>query len=363
MTHAPWRPARPARRLLAGLATAGLLLSAATVASASTSPAPTSAAAPYSAATPGGARTGVQATGARATGARAAGTGGGHLLLALGDSLAAGYQPTDGYRPPPVDPATGLPDAGYPGGYAADLAQRAHLRLVDLGCPGETTASFTGRPAQAACRRAYEAMTHTSNQLDAALAELAAHRGQVALATFDLGANDVDACVHGTTLDTACLARVPLTLADRLPAILARLRSALRADDPGARLVAMTYYDPFLALADHPGGWRGDLLAAGSLGGLRAVNAALTALYRHAGALVAHVASAFSTGAVLPLERYRGHTLPKDVATICRLTWMCTTTAPGSLAGNVHPTTAGYTSIAAAFARALSLPPAGSTAR
>ena len=40
-------------------------------------------------------------------------------MLALGDSLAAGYQPTDKSSPPPEDPADNSPDEGYPGGYAA----------------------------------------------------------------------------------------------------------------------------------------------------------------------------------------------------------------------------------------------------
>ena len=33
----------------------------------------------------------------------------GPYLLALGDSLAAGYQPSDGESSPPVDPVTGFP--------------------------------------------------------------------------------------------------------------------------------------------------------------------------------------------------------------------------------------------------------------
>jgi lysophospholipase L1-like esterase len=272
------------------------------------------------------------------------------ILLALGDSLAAGYQPIDGEHPPPVDPQTGLADAGYPHGYAQDLASELHLRLIDLACPGETTTSFTTHAAQGACTNAYREIAGARNQLGAALAVLDAHRGQVGLVTFDLGANDVDTCEVRHSLDTTCLLQAIAGIDQRLPSILATLSSALHQDDPGARFVAMTYYDPFLGLAYDPGGLRASALAIVSLGGLSMLNAALTALYRKDHILVAPVAAAFASGAILPLQRYGGRLLPRDVATVCRLTYMCPLPGrPGEPAQDIHPNTKGYGAIAHAF--------------
>lgn len=278
--------------------------------------------------------------------------GAGSILLAVGDSLAAGYQPTDGHRPPPIDPATGMPDAGYPGGYAADIARAKHLRLIDLGCPGETTLSYVSRPAQKACASGYEELTHTSNQQAAALAELAAHKGQVSLVTFDLGMNDLDGCLHNESVSLSCLGGRATALARRLPRLIGTLKAALQRDDPGAVMVAMTYYDPFLAQAYRPGGLKGDALAALSLSAATGLDATLAALYRHLGLLVAPVGSAFRLGTVLPLRTYGGKTLPTDVAQVCTLTWMCP--LPGATRGaNVHPNTHGYAVIADEFERAL----------
>lgn len=115
-------------------------------------------------------------------------------LLALGDSLAAGYQPTDGTMPPPTNPSTGYPDHGYPGGYAAVLASTRHLTLIDLACPGETTASMTGSPAEGQCTKTYRAEFDASSQLAAAMTFLGLHRREVSLVTLDLGANNIDGC-------------------------------------------------------------------------------------------------------------------------------------------------------------------------
>ena len=57
-------------------------------------------------------------------------------LLAVGDSLAAGYQPIDGVSLPPVDPGSGFRDQGYPGSYAADLRVRGEGSRGDHGDAG-----------------------------------------------------------------------------------------------------------------------------------------------------------------------------------------------------------------------------------
>lgn len=276
----------------------------------------------------------------------------GGQLLALGDSLAAGYQPVYGHELPPTDPASGLPDQGYPGGYAADLAARLHLRLVDLACPGETTASFSGTPARKACQALYVRGFAARSQLTAALAYLAAHKGAVSLLTIDLGANNVDGCLSATGVNLACVEHGMATAGRQLRPLLVRLKAALRADDPGARMVGMTYYDPFLGLAFDPGGARGLSGAALSVAGVGAFNGVLARDYHAVGFLVADVAGAFATGSILPLTTFRGTRLSRDAARICQLTWMCP--APGShVPQDIHPKRAGYARIATAFQAAL----------
>nr|MDA8290667.1 SGNH/GDSL hydrolase family protein [Actinomycetota bacterium] len=285
-----------------------------------------------------------------ATGTRGAGPE--PVLLALGDSLASGYQPTYGRNPPPVDPATGYRDVGYPGGYASDLAAARHLALVDLACPGETTVSMTSTPAQPGCAGTYRAELHASSQLAAATSYLAGHPGRVALVTIDLGANDVDACVSASGASLSCLSSREAEVVSRLPAILATLRTALSRYDPRARLVGMNYYDPFLGVAYSPGGLVGTVGATLSLAAIASFDRRLGTVYAHAHAAVADVASAFHTAAALPLLSYRGHRLPADVVYVCRWTWMCP--APHSaIHQDIHATTVGYRVIASAFERVL----------
>lgn len=274
------------------------------------------------------------------------------VLLALGDSLAAGYQPSYATHPPPVDPATGFRDTGYPGSYPADIAAVRHLRVVDLACPGETTSTMTGTPAIARCATTYRDELGASSQLGAATSYLEAHKGTVALVTLDLGANDVDSCASSGRISLSCVQSGEARVSARLPAIVAALRRALAADDPGARLVAMNYYDPFLGVAYSPGGLVGTVGATLSLAATTAFDRRLGALFAHARVPVANVAAAFHTYAALPLLVYAGHRLPANVVYVCRWTWMCPTSGSSSHA-DIHATTAGYRVIAAAFERIL----------
>jgi lysophospholipase L1-like esterase len=99
--------------------------------------------------------------------------------LALGDSLAQGVQPnTMGTS---VETQQGYPDQVY----AALHRSHPGLRLVKLGCPGETTSTMIDGGI---CR--YPG----GSQLAAAIAFLRAHRGHVLLVTVDIGANDLEDC-------------------------------------------------------------------------------------------------------------------------------------------------------------------------
>jgi lysophospholipase L1-like esterase len=255
--------------------------------------------------------------------------------LSLGDSLARGIQPT----------ATGQ-NIATEHGYADQLAARLRaaiprLRLVKLGCSGETTwtmidGGICSYPAR--------------SQLAQAVSFLRAHRGRTALITIDIGGNDPNSCVIGAKPNTiiGCLAsRVP-QLERNLSTILSRLRAAA-----GSRvlIVGMTYYVPELGL--WRSGSRGrqigmltDAFAAG-------VNRILVHRYHRYGARVANVFAVFSStdfGSGGPAGASRSRRTPPNVAAICSLTWMCAAPPRGP---NEHANDAGYQLIARTFWRAI----------
>ncbi|MDP9074998.1 MAG: SGNH/GDSL hydrolase family protein [Actinomycetota bacterium] len=242
--------------------------------------------------------------------------------LALGDSLAQGVQPDSTGKSVETNQ-----------GYADDLWSRYHaampdLRLAKLGCPGETTATMaTGGICP----------YPLGSQLAQATAFLAAHR--VVLVTLDIGANNVDGCVHATGLDQACVAAGVASAQHDLPLILKALRQA----GPSVAMVAMTYYDPFVAAALKGGAF--PALAVQSEQIQAGFNQTLAAAYTAQGFTVADVAGAF---APLNLPSMPYLDLPVDLGIVCAYTWMC---APSPIGPNIHATPLGYLVIAQAFAQ------------
>ena len=247
-----------------------------------------------------------------------------HYYLSLGDSLAQGYQPIGG----PWSPL-GFP--GYNQGYADQLLKLVgdryeHLRLMKLGCGGETTTTMiVGSPW---CGAGFAA----GSQLAEAAAFLQAHRGEVALVTLDVGGNDV------TVPDGGGVAAVQANL----PNILAQLRTAA---GPGVPILGMNYYHPFL-----PDVWFGThdpALLQGAVDAITAFNDVLAGLYAAAGIPIADVESAFSMSDVGDPD---GDGLPTNVEQVCAWTWRC---APPPHGPDIHPNSAGYAVIAHAFEEAL----------
>ena len=196
--------------------------------------------------------------------------------LSLGDSLSQGVQPDSAGHS--VRTRYGYADQLY----AALRGRHPGLRLVKLGCPGETTATMIHGGI---C--AYPG----GSQLAAAVRFLLAHPGRVRLITIDIGANDPDSCITqpSATRLASCVARSVPDTAVNLAKILTRLR--LAAAD--VRIIAMNYYLPALAQ------WRDGILghAFARLSELAAVgyNVVLTKVYQLFGVRIADVFGAFRT--------------------------------------------------------------------
>jgi hypothetical protein len=260
--------------------------------------------------------------------------------LSLGDSLAQGMQPDAGGIT--LDTAQGYADQLY----ALERTRIPGLRLVKLGCGGETSSSFlSGRGNPDALILGCN--PRGGSQIEAAERFLRAHprRGEVALLTLDIGANDVVGCVRGANVDVACVIRGLEHINAKLPVIMRRLRHAAA---PGTPLAAMTLYDPFLELYLDPG----DQEEALAINGYAStINSGLVRLYRAGGFRVARVDQAFKTYDTARTTTLAGRPgqVPVAVAEVCRLTWMC---APAPVGPNIHPNQMGYGVIAAEFARA-----------
>lgn len=260
--------------------------------------------------------------------------------LALGDSLSQGVQPD-------VRGLSLETDQGYADQlFAIARRQIPTLKLVKLGCPGDTTASMlTGHGNEAAAKFFHCARTGGS-QLKAAELFLRAHHrpGEVALVTVDIGANDVDGCAAPGVNVGACVSAGEASIKRNLPPI---LRGVKQAAPAGAVLAGMTLYDPVLSgYFNASASVRA--LAAASVAFLKTINGEITAANRAAGYKTADVAGAFRSYDGTVNVPYNGQLVPVNVARVCSWTWACTPPPSGP---NIHANKNGYAVIARAFAR------------
>lgn len=185
------------------------------------------------------------------------------VYLALGDSLTAGYQR-----------ATGDDKGGaYPALLSDELATvGVTVTVENLACSGEsTTDMLSGGRCQPA----------PSSQLREAEAIAARHRGDLALVTLFIGANDVLRCISSGSVDRTCLAEGEEVYGENLPQILRRLRAVAGPDVP---IAVLLYYDPFrqsIAGRSPPAGLR-----QSSAEGTERLNAALTGAAKEVDATV-----------------------------------------------------------------------------
>jgi lysophospholipase L1-like esterase len=253
--------------------------------------------------------------------------------LALGDSLSQGVQPDAAGAS--VETRYGYPDQVY----AALRPSHPTLKLVKLGCPGETTSTMINGGT---CH--YQG----GSQLAAATALLCAHRSRVLLVSIDIGANDPEDCAGQSGDGQPSLTQLASCAATGIPAAVTRLTTImarLKAAGPGVRIVGMNYYLPALAewrngLPGHLVAWAAERLAA-------TYNNLLDRVYTSAGARVANVFGAFEVA-----DFAEQGTTPRNVALLCQWTWEC---APPPRGPNQHANQAGYQVIARTLLQASGL--------
>jgi lysophospholipase L1-like esterase len=252
------------------------------------------------------------------------------LYISLGDSYAAGYQPSG--------PHSGTTTTNGFAYQVPGLAARKgyNLKLVNFGCGGATTASILH---SIGCNQLGLGATPYPTQSQAAAAEayLRSHRGHVGLITVSIGGNDVTPCAAAAKPAT-CVATAVKAINVNLAILLSGVRAAA---GPSVRIVGTTYPDVILGL---------DISKVASLRSLAKVsiiafkdliNPALEKLYTAVGGELVDVTAA--TGAYGPLTQTTDlppyGKIPVPVAKVCELTFFCQY-------HDIHPRTAGYTIIA-----------------
>lgn len=248
-----------------------------------------------------------------------------YSYLALGDSLAFGYQQAKfNSLFPNEDPAAF--DTGYADDFGGFLL-KTHRddTIVNDGCPGETTDSFISGPC--AYQLAFP-LHHPyvggvgSSQLSDALAYLNAHAGAVSPITLDIGANDALGVIEGICkMEAACIAAHAPALFAHIGTNLTTILADLRGAAPSAKIVVLGLYNPFGgAIAG------GDELTA-------ALNTVMRGVAEGARARFADPLPVFNPPGAL------------EQPTICLLTNMCTPLT------DIHPTDAGYAALASLILR------------
>jgi lysophospholipase L1-like esterase len=242
----------------------------------------------------------------------------GKYYLSLGDSIAFGYQDA---RAKAEAKATGTVNpAHFNTGYTDDLYRMLRaidpgIQLVNYACPGETSTEFISAPG---CP-SYPFPLHngySTSQLQAALAFLSAHPGQVSPITVDLGANDILHLVAscGGLGNLNCVAAGVPALFKQIGANLAQILPALRQAAPNAQIMLVGLYNPFAA---------GD--------------ASTNALAQSLDQVLVQAAEATGVTYVSTLDSFNLNS--PQPATICFFTLFCTADQ------DIHPSDAGYLQI------------------
>jgi len=179
--------------------------------------------------------------------------------LAVGDSVAFGYQ-DQAKTPLPAAPPFSTGFAGYAQPYAAYLSTQAGapVTLVNLGIVGETTSSLVTASAATTSNGALNGnYSFVAPQTQYALltSKLTALGGNVSNITVQVGANDTLALASSAAFDHAVdqndIATQKLLLAGTLANIGANydlLLGQIHSLAPAANVQVLGYYNPYAAL-------------------------------------------------------------------------------------------------------------------
>lgn len=240
-----------------------------------------------------------------------------HYYLALGDSLAFGFQFATFNQQFPTEPPTTF-STGYADNFARMLqGLRPESHLINFGCPGESTVTFM----QGGCPYTEKGFSlHTSyvgSQLSAAVTFLQDHPGQVSPITLNLGDNDLNTLIAQCGADVSCYHQQgPIVLA-QIATNLNQILTALRRAAPESEIILMTSYNVNF------------LVDPRLLQLTEALNEVITTAAETHQTRVADVFTPFNTG--------------PQPTTICLLTLFCTPLRDS------HPSDAGYQVIAQQF--------------
>jgi lysophospholipase L1-like esterase len=167
--------------------------------------------------------------------------------LALGDSVAFGFVPSQAMPPP------NYRDAHSFVGYPEDVAQALRIGVSNASCPGETTDSMLVAGAQSnGCENSLGSpigyrtqfplhVQYQGTQMEYALKYLAVHR-HTRLVTINIGANDAFLCQDTTAshcTSPADLQALVREIQANLTAIYTQIRDVAHYQ---GLLVALTYY-------------------------------------------------------------------------------------------------------------------------
>jgi lysophospholipase L1-like esterase len=232
--------------------------------------------------------------------------------LALGDSIAYGFQPTK------AKATRASAFRGYVEVFAARLRTLSpQIEIVNYSCPGESTVTF----AQGRCPTLPGVKLHDAYrgpQLKAAVAFLRAHPGQVSPITLTLwGAELAPLSAKGNRARAAIASFSP-----RFTAILGQLRAAA----PNADIIVTGAWNPEA----------NGLVQTKPL--YRSVDAAIRRAAKSSRVRVANMFAAFNGSGNVQAQK----------AKLCRLTFACK--------NDPHPNDAGYRAMADAFLAASGYP-------
>lgn len=269
----------------------------------------------------------------------------GGTYLALGDSLAYGYHQAQFQEE--LKAKGYVEAANFNDGYVNDFGSalrlfNRQLRIVNDGCPGETTETMihgsgaagpgycAGGPTGTPFPKAFLHHPYPGTQLEDALA-IAKEPG-VGTITLDIGANDLLQFLGHTCGFPAAFTCSQGEIEAEIGQVTANVGSILaqlRAAAPKAKIVFVSQYNPYPTLLQPEG--TGDAT-------VEALNGALKSVAANYGVSFANTARAINFSGT------HGGREAGDIRTVCAFTAMCPggTFNPSSPEAEIHPTKLGY---------------------